>query len=71
MKKLSAAAVALLLAGCASIPTPKAPEPQKINRAVKANRVAPVVQPDPVATTPNQVVKKRWYDRFLRHKTAK
>jgi uncharacterized lipoprotein YmbA len=71
LRVLFAASLAALLAGCASIPQPKQPTSQ-VNRAVKADKkaapkpqvtVAPVEQP-----TPNETVKKRWYDRFLRHK---
>ncbi len=71
MKKLAIAAAALMLSGCASIPQPK-PSQAPIARIVKADKqvapkqpikVAPVEQP-----TPNETVKKRWYDRFLRHK---
>jgi hypothetical protein len=67
MKKLAiAAAVALLVGGCAHKPE-LAGTPQ-VNRAAKADKAPkkPVVVE---ATTPNEVVKKRWYDRFMRHKT--
>lgn len=59
MKTLTAAAVALLLAGCAS-----APKPSIAPKKAPVVKVAPVEHP-----TPNQTVKKRWYDRFMRHKS--
>jgi hypothetical protein len=68
MKKLAmASAVALLVAGCAHKPseTPK----QQVNRVMKADKRAPPKVAVPVeASTPNEVVKKRWYDRFMKHK---
>jgi PBP1b-binding outer membrane lipoprotein LpoB len=58
MKKLAiAAAVALLVGGCAHAP--------QVNRAVKADKYA---APKKVAAapmpTPNQIVKKRWFPKF-------
>lgn len=69
MKKLAiAAAVALMAAGCAHNPqsytsSAKVVQPQ-VNRAAKADKyvmpkAAPVEMP-----TPNQAVKKRWFDGF-------
>jgi hypothetical protein len=58
MKKVAiAAAVALMVAGCANAP--------QVNRAAKADKyAAPVkVRPAPMPT-PNQVVKKRWFPKF-------
>lgn len=60
MKKLAIAAAALLLAGCAAVP--------KDQPKHNYTKPAKVVQAAPVeAITPNQVVKKRWYDRFKVH----
>jgi len=44
------------------------PHPQ-VNRAAKADKYAAPKQSvkSPEATTPNQIVKKRWYDRFKVH----
>ena len=71
MKKLAIAAAALMLTGCASIPQPKQ-APQQVNRAVKADKKAPAKPQIIVAPvehpTPNETVKKRWYDRFMKHK---
>jgi starvation-inducible outer membrane lipoprotein len=65
-----AASLAALLAGCASIPQPKQSPPQ-VNRAVKADKKAAPKPPVNVEKpTPNETVKKRWYDRFLRQKPA-
>jgi hypothetical protein len=68
MKKLAiGAAIALLAAGCAHKPEPAKPQ---VNRAIKADKYAAPKNPVVVeATTPNEVVKKRWYDRFMRHKS--
>lgn len=52
MKTLTAAAVALLLAGCASAPKPAPP------------KKAPIVKVAPVET-PNKVVKRRFCDGFM------
>jgi PBP1b-binding outer membrane lipoprotein LpoB len=58
MKLLTAAAVALLLGGCATMQQPK-PVPSK------AMKVAPKhVDPCQCSATPNQVVKKRWFSGF-------
>ena len=58
MKVLAAAAVALMVTGCAHAPVMKQPQ---VNRAAKADKlvVKKVEQP-----TPNQAIKKRWYDGF-------
>lgn len=59
MKKIAiAAAVALMVGGCASAPK-QHPAPKKKLSIAKA---APVEQP-----TPNQEVQRRWYDRFKSH----
>lgn len=79
MKILAAAAVVLLLAGCATpqvnqeAKTDKYTQPAKrVQTPVKSvKEVKSIKVIDQIATTPNEVVKKRWYDRFLRHKTAK
>ena len=63
MKKLAAAAAIMLLTGCATVPVEQA---HQVNRAAKADkytRPAKIVQPAPMPT-PNQVVKKRWYDGY-------
>jgi starvation-inducible outer membrane lipoprotein len=62
MKKLAIAAAALMLAGCAH-----QPNNTQVNRTAKSDKylvkkASPVEQP-----TPNQQVKKRWYDRFKIH----
>lgn len=58
MKKLAiAAAVALMVAGCAHAP--------QVNRTVKADKYAAPVKATPAPMpTPNQVVKKRWFPKF-------
>lgn len=59
MKKFAiAAAVALIVGGCAHTP--------QVNRTAKADKYgytkpAKIVQPMP---TPNQIVKKRWFPKF-------
>lgn len=57
MKLLTAAAVILLLGGCATMQQPK-PVAPKAAKAVKH------VEPCSCSPTANQVVKKRWYDGF-------
>lgn len=57
MKVLAAAAVALMVAGCAHAPVMKQPQ---VNRAAKADKLV-VKKAEP---TPNQTIKKRWYDGF-------
>lgn len=55
LRALFAASLVALLAGCAH-----APVKQQVNRGTKADKlVQKVEQP-----TPNQIVKKRWYDGF-------
>ena len=60
MKKLAiAAAIALLVAGCAH--KPSEPARPQVNRAMKADKYAAPKKAAPVeAPTPNGVVKKRW-----------
>lgn len=70
LRALSVVSLLALLAGC-SHRTGELVHPQ-INRAAKADKyVAPktvkIAPAEP--TTPNQIVKKRWYDRFLKHKS--
>jgi PBP1b-binding outer membrane lipoprotein LpoB len=69
MKKFAiAAAVVLFVGGCAHKPSdqPK----QQVSRTMKADKRAPQKTAVPVeAATPNETVKKRWYDRFLKHKS--
>lgn len=36
---------------------------------MKADKYAAPKKPIVEAVTPNEVVKKRWYDRFLKHKS--
>jgi PBP1b-binding outer membrane lipoprotein LpoB len=62
MKKIAiAAAVALLVAGCAHKPQ-MAPQ---VNRAAKADKyVAPKAVTPAQMPTPNQVVKKRWFSGY-------
>lgn len=57
MKVLAAAAVALMVAGCAHAPVMK----QEVNRAAKADKLVVKKAEQP---TPNQTIKKRWYDGF-------
>lgn len=54
MKILTAAAVVLLLGGCATMQQPK-PSTPKVAKAKYA---------EPCPCSANQVVKKRWYDGF-------
>jgi hypothetical protein len=58
MKKLAiAAAVALLVGGCAHSP--------QVNRVAKADKYAAPVKAVPAPMpTPNQVVKKRWFPKY-------
>lgn len=65
LRALFAVSLTALLAGCAS--APKLPITQPGTSI--AHKKAPVVaKAKPVeATTPNQIVKKRWYDRFKVH----
>ena len=58
MKFLAAAAVALLLGGCATMQQPKPVAPKIVKAAPKH------AEPCPCSPTANQVVKKRWYDGF-------
>jgi len=59
MKKLAiAAAVALLVAGCAHVPTKQQPQ---VNRAAKADKL---VVKKIEAPTPNLIVKKRWFPKY-------
>lgn len=66
MRKIAiAAAVALLVSGCAHQPQPAQPQ---VNRGMKADKFAAPKKAAAVeATTPNQIVAKRWYDRFKMH----
>jgi hypothetical protein len=57
MKFLAAAAVTLLLGGCATMQQPK-PSAPKTEKVVKHQ------EPCPCSPTANQVVRKRWYDGF-------
>jgi hypothetical protein len=58
MKKLAiAAAVALMVGGCAHAP--------QVNRTAKADKYAPPKQAAKAEMpTPNQVVKKRWFPKY-------
>jgi hypothetical protein len=55
MKLVTAAAVVLLLGGCATVQQPK-PVPAKIMKAAPKH-----AEPCPCSPTANQVVKKRWF----------
>ena len=67
MRVFLSVSVALVLVGCASIPAPSKPQ---VNRAVKADKYAAPKKASPVeAATPNEQVKKRWFDRFMKHKS--
>jgi uncharacterized lipoprotein len=67
LRALFAASLVALLAGCASVPEAKQPPASK-SQSAKARPAT--VKPAPVeAATPNQQVKARWYDRFLKHKS--
>lgn len=59
MKLLTAAAVILLLGGCATMQQPK-PSTPKIAKAAPVKHA----EPCPCSPTANQVVKRRWYDGF-------
>lgn len=59
MKKAAiAAAVALMIGGCAH-----APQVNRIAKADKYTKPAKIVQPAPMPT-PNQVVRKRWFPKY-------
>ena len=51
--------VVLFLTGCVHAPLPKL-QPHVAHKVIVAKPKAPAV-------TPNQIVKKRWYDRFKVH----
>lgn len=63
MKLIAAAAVVLLLGGCATMQQPKPVTPKIVKAAPKH------AEPCPCSPTANQVVKKRWFQgwkiRFL------
>jgi len=63
MRKLAiAAAVALLVAGCAHVPLKQQPQ---VNRAAKADKyVAPKQAAKAPMPTPNLIVKKRWFPKY-------
>lgn len=66
LRVLFAASLAVSLAGCASIPDTAKPQ---VNRVMKADKYAAPNKAPPVeASTPNEIIKKRWYDRFMKHK---
>jgi hypothetical protein len=70
MKKIAVISLALLLGACAHKPELAGTPMPQVNRAVKADKYAAPKKAAPVeAATPNEVVKKRWYDRFMRHKS--
>lgn len=60
MKKIAvAAAVALLVSGCAHSPQPQ------VNRIAKADKyTAPKKKVAAVPATPNQIVKKNWFPKY-------
>jgi hypothetical protein len=58
MKLITAAAVALLLGGCATMQQPKPSAPKIMKAPVKH------AEPCPCSPTANQVVKKRWFSGF-------
>ena len=60
MNKVSIALLAVLVSGCAHAPAPKL----QTHVAPKVFIAKPKAAP---AVTPNQIVKKRWYDRFKVH----
>jgi PBP1b-binding outer membrane lipoprotein LpoB len=62
MKRITiAAAVALLVGGCAH----KLPSQPQVNRTAKADKYAAPKKAAPVAMpTPNQTVQKRWMPKF-------
>jgi len=66
LRALFGVSLMALLAGCAT-PQMMQSQPQ-VNRAAKANKyAAPKAVASVEATTPNEIVKKRWYDRFRVH----
>jgi len=58
MRKLATVMAALMLGGCASVPSAKLVAPQRATIATK-QIAKPVEQP-----TPNQTVKRRWFKGF-------
>ena len=77
MKLLPIVLSALLLGGCATM-QPQAPKKAPIVKAAPKVQPAPMPAPAPVVipapaappaveATPNEVVKKRWYDKFKKH----
>lgn len=58
MKLIAAAAVVLLLGGCATMQQPKPVNPKIVKAAPKHAELCPC------SPTANQVVKKRFYDGF-------
>ena len=70
LRALFAASLVALLAGCAHKPELAGTPMPQVNRAAKADKFAAPKKPVVVeATTPNEVVKKRWFDRFMKHKS--
>ena len=68
MRALFAASLVALLAGCAHKPELAGTPMPQVNRAAKADKFAAPKKAAPVeAATPNEQVKKRWYDRFKTH----
>lgn len=66
LRVFCAASLAALLVGCAS--QPKQVSQPQVNRMMKADKhAAPKMAAPAEAATPNQIVKKRWYDRFRVH----
>lgn len=63
MKKAAIAAViALMVAGCATVPVR---QQHQVNRAKKADKYVMPKKSAPVPMpTPNQVVEKRWFPKF-------
>lgn len=59
MKRITiAAAVALMVSGCAHAPLTRQPQ---VNRAAKTDKLV-VKKSEPA--TPNQIVKKRWFPKY-------
>lgn len=60
MKKIAiAAAVAMLVSGCAHVAQPQVNRAAKADKYTAPKKVAPAPMP-----TPNQTVQKRWFPKF-------
>lgn len=67
MKPIFVALLGASLAGCAHAPMPMVSQPLPHHKLVAKPVVVPPVAAPVVPATPNQAVKKRWYDHFPKH----